>query len=410
LADGGRLWVSQMTALLCFAVTLAVGVLLSGVARRTVLSLVVLFLAAGFVASLLGAIDYQPRDSVVRRLAEFALFGVLFADGQKLSLSELRGSWRLPARAMLIAMPLTFAFTALAAHYLVQLRWNEAFLLGAVLTPTDPVFASALIGHPDVPASLRRALNVESGLNDGLALPAVVILLASVTSGDVSVPVVIGEAALGLAVGVAAATAACLIERFERLSPTPKHAPLYALSVALLVLALSSAVSGNEFLAAFAAGVTLVALAPHLARAFERFGELLTEILKLGAVFIFGALISPASIADVGWHGWAFVAFALVAARPVAMLPATLGAGLSRQELIAVSWFGPKGFASVLYGLLVLASGAPDASVMFHLTALIIAASMIAHSSTDIVVAGWFESHEDAEARPPRGNREHLRA
>ncbi|MGH9066201.1 MAG: cation:proton antiporter, partial [Acidimicrobiales bacterium] len=173
-----------MTLLLVFAVTLLGAVLLSALAHRSVLSTAVLFLVVGAVAGpgLIGWIAVYPSDDLVRVLAELALFSVLFTDGMAARTSELRRAWRLPGRALLFGLPLTLGAIAVLAHYLAGLSWLEASLLGAVLSPTDPVFAAAIVGREEVPARLRQLLNVESGLNDGLALPVVVVLLAIVAS------------------------------------------------------------------------------------------------------------------------------------------------------------------------------------------------------------------------------------
>lgn len=155
-----------MTALLVsFAAVLLLAVLVSSLAHRTILSTAVLFLAAGFVlgGGVLDVLDLTPQDPVIGTLAELALFAVLFTDGMRVGWSDLRSAWRLPGRALGWGLPLTLGVTALLAHYLVGLDWPEALLIGAVLAPTDPVFAAALVGNERVPGRLRRLLNVESG-------------------------------------------------------------------------------------------------------------------------------------------------------------------------------------------------------------------------------------------------------
>jgi hypothetical protein len=143
-----------------------------------VLSTALLFLAAGALIGpgVLGLVD--PGDGAVELLADIALFTVLFTDGQRANLPALRENWRLSGRALGLGMPLTMIGVAVPAHYLVGLDWPTALLLGAILSPTDPVFASALVSRTDIPLRLRRLLNVESGLNDGLALPFVLVFLA----------------------------------------------------------------------------------------------------------------------------------------------------------------------------------------------------------------------------------------
>lgn len=381
-----------MDLFLVFAVALLAAVLLSGLAERTVLSTAVLFLVVGFVAG--GVTDFLailPEDPLTIRLAELALFAVLFTDGMRLRTRDLAYAWRLPGRALLLGLPLTLLLTALLAHFVAGLPWVASLLVGAVLSPTDPVFASALVGREEVPLRLRRLLNVESGLNDGLALPIVLVLLAaSPPRTGLDFGVLLGELALGIAIGFVVPFFALRLERTRLFDLSPQYEPLYALSVGLLVLALGYATHANLFLAAFSAGITVVSVSPRFKDAFHRLGELLTELLKLAAILVFGALISPMFLAEIGLGGYAFALLALVAVRPVALAVSFLGARINLPEFAAAAWFGPKGFASVVYGLLVLESGVDLSEEMFHLIALVVAASILLHSSTDVVVARQF--------------------
>jgi NhaP-type Na+/H+ or K+/H+ antiporter len=325
-------------------------------------------------------------------LAELALFAVLFTDGMRVGWSDLRSAWRLPGRALGWGLPLTLAITALAAHFIVGLGWPESLLIGAILAPTDPVFASALVGNEKVPARLRHLLNVESGVNDGLALPFVMVFLAvAAGSGDLHVGELALELALGIVIGVAVPWIAIRLERTRFFSASTQYEPLNAMAIGLLVLALGQTLHGNLFLAAFAAGITVATMGPAQRATFEHFGELISEGLKLAALLVFGALISFEFLGEISWQGWVFALVALVLARPLALAISFLRSGLGAREQLAAMWFGPKGFASVVYGLIVLESGIPAADEVFHLVALTIVLSILAHSSTDIVVARSFE-------------------
>ncbi|GAA3742616.1 NhaP-type Na+/H+ or K+/H+ antiporter [Spinactinospora alkalitolerans] len=383
-----------MAVVLAFAVVLFAAVLVSEIAHRTVLSTAVLFLVAGFVLGdgVLGFIPLSQGTETVRQLAEFALFAVLFTDGMRLNFKQLRTQWRLPGRALGIGMPITFALIALLAHYLVGLNWLEAFLIAAVLSPTDPVFAAALVSREKVPQRVRHLLNVESGLNDGLALPVVLVLLALAANESPHPAALAGELALGIAVGVGLSYLAIVVQRLPLLSATARYGPLGAFAIGLAVLGLCSLTHANMFLGAFTAGVTIATASEETKAAFDHFGELVAELLKLAALLVFGAVMSPAFLADIPLSGWVFAVLVLVLARPVALLTALVGSDLGRDERLAVAWFGPKGFASVVYGLLVLHSGLAASNEVFHLVALAIAISILAHSSTDILIVRRFES------------------
>lgn len=385
-----------MVVLLVFAVVLLVTVLVSEYTERSVLSGAVLFLVAGFVLGP-GVTDVLPlgleeSEDMVSVLAELALFAVLFTDGMRTGGRQLFTAWRLPGRALLLGMPLTLLFTALLAHYVADVPWLESFLLGSVLAPTDPVFAAAIVGRKEVPARLRHLLNVESGINDGLALPVVLVLLASLggreeaTAGSLAT-----ELALGLAIGIGVPWLATKLEGSRFLSTHTTYEPLSGVAIGVLVFALAQVSHGNLFLAAFAAGVTMATVAEDLSLAFHGFGELVAELLKLGALLVFGALLSPQFLSEVSISGYVFAFFALFAVRPAAIAISLWRSGLRRSERVVAGWFGPKGFASVVYGLLVLDAGIELGDELFHLAGIVIAGSMLAHSSTDVLVARWFE-------------------
>ncbi|GAA1343768.1 cation:proton antiporter [Arthrobacter roseus] len=384
--------------LLSFAVLLLIGVLISERANRTVISTAVLFLLGGFALGQggLGFVTVTADDPIVGGLAELALFSVLFTDGMRIGFKDLRLAWRLPGRALLVGLPLTLLITALLAHYLVGLPWLESFLLGAVLAPTDPVFAAAIVGRKEVPGRLRHLLNVESGLNDGLALPIVLLLLAVAGGTDAHGWQLFEEIALGIVVGIAVPWVVLRLERLPFLQATKSLQPLLAVSIGLLVLAICQATHANLFLGAFAAGITVASSGQGLRHEFEQFGELVTELLKLGAIMVFGALITPVFLfQEIPFEGWVFAVLALVAVRPLALLVSFVGSGLPMRQQVSAMWFGPKGFASVVYGLIVLESGIALSNQVFHLVALVIVISIIAHSSTDVLVAKQFMVKED---------------
>lgn len=384
-------------ALLVFALVLLLAVLLSELAHRSVLSTAVLFLVAGFLAGtgVTDLIDVSPDDAAVRQLAEVALFAVLFTDGMRVGIRDLVSAWRLPGRALLFGMPLTLIFTAVLAHVITGLGWIESFLVGAVLSPTDPVFAAAIVGRKGVPRRLRHLLNVESGLNDGLALPVVIVLLAlldkdAVHAGDLGL-----ELILGVAVGVAIPWVALRLEKTRYFSPEPGLAALLPVAIGLAVFAVSSITHANLFLAAFFAGMTVETVNPRFTQAFQEFGHLISEILKLAAILVFAALISPTFLGEISINGYVFALLSLLLARPVSIAIALMGANIGSREWAAAAWFGPKGFASVVYGLLVARSGVPASDEMFHLIAIVVAGSILLHSSTDVVIARQFSDLDE---------------
>jgi NhaP-type Na+/H+ or K+/H+ antiporter len=386
-----------VTALLVYSLILVVAVLISSLAQRTVISTAVLFFLGGFVAGdgVLGVVAMHPGDEAVGRVVTIALFTVLFTDGMQAGLPAVESAWRLPGRALLLGLPLTLLAIAGLGHWIVGLPWLHALLVGAALSATDPILAAAIVGHEDVPARLRQLLNVESGLNDGLALPIVLVLLA-LLGGQPSAPLALaGEAAFGVALGVVLPWAVIRLERTRLLGTTPTYQPLLVFAVGLLLFAGGSLLNANLFLGAFTGGATVATLSPELRRAFHAFGETLSELLKLAALLVFGAVVSPRFLAEIPIAGYGFAALVLVLARPLALALALLGSRLPWREWLAAAWFGPKGFASVLYGLLILRTAIDQRDLVFHLIALVSVLSIVAHSSTDVLVARRFRRARD---------------
>jgi NhaP-type Na+/H+ or K+/H+ antiporter len=200
-----------------------------------------------------------------------------------------------------------------------------------------------------------------------------------------------------VAVGVVIPLAVVILRRIPGVAATTRYRPLAAVGIALTVLAVSELSGANPFLAAFGAGATLASVAPALRKAFGEFGELVTELLKLAALLVFGALLTVPLFWGLGLGGWAFAVLALVAVRPVTVVAALAGTGVRGRELLTVAWFGPKGFASVVYGLLILNAGIAQSGQMFDLIAATVALSIVAHSSTDALVARTFERARAAE-------------
>ncbi|MEU9191616.1 cation:proton antiporter [Streptomyces hundungensis] len=408
-----------MVLVAVFGVALLVAALLSGLAARTVLSTSFLFLAGGALVGdgVLGLVHIKPDSEIVSVTADLALFAVLFTDGMHVSFPALRGAWRNPARALGLGMPLAFAFMALITHYLVGLDWTTSFLVGAVLAPTDPVFASAIVGRKEVPARLRQLLNVESGVNDGLALPVVLLLIAAAgpaSGADAEAsPSKIGlDLVLGLVLGIVLPLLVNALVRFRLLGAEPKLQPLLPLATGITLYAACHLTHANPYLAAFSAGAVLASVSPESQRAFEPLGEALAELAKFAALLVFGALLTPSLFGDLSLGGYVAVVLAIALIRPASLMISMIGTSFDRREKLAAAWFGPKGFASVVYGLLVLQSGIPQAEQAYTLTAVCIAFSIVAHSSTDVPVARMFHVNDlvgipDGDEAGAPGRREH---
>ena len=382
--------------LLVVGLLLAVGASLSGLMRGTVLSISVLAVAAGVALATADVVEVDPGDPGVVELIELALILTLFSDGLFVERELLRIHWSPAARAIAVAMPLTLILLALGARLLFpDLSWAEAFLLAAVLAPTDPVVTSAVVTARRVPQLVRHTLNLESGLNDGLALPFVLfflILAAAEPDPGGEALTLLGEAAAGAVIGVALGFAGGrLIHRLPGGGITTKYEGLYALGIGLLGFALSDLTIGNGLITAFVAGIALGAAEHEVVETFVGFSENVSAIFQVLTFAAFGALI-----VSTGYDGSvlalaAFIVFVLLVARPVAVLLAFLRSRIPQPQQLFIAWFGPKGVASMLFALFVLNSQASERTAVFDVAAFVILASIVAHGLTDTVGARWIE-------------------
>jgi NhaP-type Na+/H+ or K+/H+ antiporter len=399
--------VSLEIVLLVLGGLLMFGALVSGLVRRSFLSLAALFVLVGFALGHGGleVLDFRARSGFVHDLAVIALIVILFRDGLEVEAEMLQKAWHLPFRKLALAMPITGAIVAVAAHWIVGLGWLESCLLGALLSPTDPVLSSSVVTNPRVPRLVRHSLNLESGLNDGLALPAVLAFTAALGSDDDFVwwRFVLQDVTLGLAFGVVLAwIAAKLMPRGRKLTDSiPAHAQsLYALGVAFAIygIAVGLPPEGNGFIAVFVGAITLGILRPDLRASFERRAEDIVEIVKLGIFVVFGALLTADGLFGDGWAAVALVAVTLLLARPVAIWIALAGTGTDTATKGFMAWFGPKGVATMTFSLFVLAEGVPSGERIFNLAALCVFASVLAHGLTDTPGSEWLARREGRPA------------
>jgi sodium/hydrogen antiporter len=386
---------------------LVVGALVAGLARRSFLSLTAVFVVTGFVLGEggIGVLDFDPRSGFVEILAVVALVLILFRDGLEVEAEMLQKAWHLPFRALVLAMPLTGALIAGAAKAMTDLSWTEAFLLGALLSPTDPVLSSTVVTNPRVPRLIRHSLNLESGLNDGLALTAVLALLASLSANEGGFEVwsfILQDVSLGVVTGlVIGYLASRLMPRTVTLGHeiTPHEKSLYALGTAFTAYGVAVLQpEGNGFIAVFVCAITLGIFRPDIRECFEGRSEDVIEIVKLGIFVVFGSLLTFGNLFEDGLAAIGIFACTLLIARPTAIFAAFAGTRVSTTTKAFMAWFGPKGVATMTFGLLVLAEEIPSGERIFHLAALTVFCSIIAHGLTDTPGADWIANRAESEA------------
>jgi NhaP-type Na+/H+ or K+/H+ antiporter len=387
---------------LLFGGLLAVVAALSGLMRGTVLSASVLSVTLGIALASAGVVSAEAASPSIVELIELALIVTLFSDGMFVERELLLRHWSPVARSLTIAMPITIGLLgALAKLLFPELSWAEAFLLGSILAPTDPVVTSSIVTSRLVPPSVRHTLNLESGLNDGLALPFVLFFLvfASPTgdAGDEALKLA-GEAVIGALMGLALGY---IGGRLHRSLPgggvAPRYEGIYAISFALVAFGLSEATIGNGLIAAFLCGIAMGATEHDVPQGFVEFAENAGTILQVITFFVFGALIVATGYDHSIPPLVLFVLFALLVARPAAVLLSFVRTKLPRPERLFIAWFGPKGVASMLFALLALKSEVHNGELIFDVAAITVIVSIIAHGLTDTLGARWIARRTGAD-------------
>ncbi|MDJ0943973.1 MAG: cation:proton antiporter [Kiloniellales bacterium] len=402
-----------------FAV-IAAGVVLFGLVSRRLesspLTGPMLFAAFGLLigGAALDIADLEFGHGFIHGLAEVTLVLVLFSDAARIDLRVVRRDHDLPVRMLLIGMPLIIAAgTLLGLALPLGLGLWEAALLAAILAPTDAALGQSVVASPLVPARIRQALNIESGLNDGIALPLVLLFacfasLAHAAEGDRnwvvfgSLQVTLGPL-VGAAVGWAAARlidgavkAAWMAESYE--GPA-------ILGVALLAFAGAEIVGGNGFIAAFVAGMAFGNQVRERCGFLFEFAEAEGHLLTLLTFLIFGAAILPEAIGHAGPMVLLYAVLSLTAVRMVPVALSLLGAGLRAPTVGFLAWFGPRGLASILFALFVLEEAeTPGAQTILATVVVTVALSILAHGLTAAPAARWYgnairRQRECAEAK-----------
>ncbi|NNC73340.1 MAG: sodium:proton exchanger [Sphingomonadaceae bacterium] len=322
----------------------------------------------GFGSAGLVMFSVDPQSETLLLFAEITLALVLFGDASRLSFGKVVKMNRLAQRILLIGLPLSILFGALAAIGLFPgLAWVEAALLAAMLAPTDAALGAAVVENEAVPVRIRRTIITESGLNDGLAVPAVLLFAAlsgyaehgangdwQFWAGFAAQQIGFGAIA-GLAVGAAggiairtASRAGWLDMRFETLA---------CLGVAGCAFVFANAIGGNAFVSAFVAGLSFAAMCEDRTGIVAEFVEEEGRFLSLTLFFLFGCALAPVALADFQWIYLFYALLSLTVIRLAAVAISLFGTGVSWPTLLYLGWFGPRGLATIVFVLLVFGEG-----------------------------------------------------
>ena len=376
----------------------------------------IVFVSIGLLVGprVLDEIDIPSTSSTVRALAEATLALVLFSDASRIDLMALRREISLPARLLGIGLPLTIAFGALAAAVIFgELTFWEAVIVGVILAPTDAALGQAVVTEPRVPGRIRQALNVESGLNDGICVPLLFAAVAAadieshISEGRTGMTLLLEEVGYGVLGGVAAALVigAVVIYAGRRDLIQGSWRQVIPAAGAALAYGTASALGGSGFIAAFVAGIVFRGVIKRDPEDMNRLTEEVGGALNGVTFIIFGAILLGPTLGELSWSLVLYAVLSLTVVRMVPVVIALLGSRVRLPTLGFLAWFGPRGLASIVFAVIVIEeSQLPHENLIVLAIYLTVGLSVFAHGLTAAPLANryadWFDRHPRDKAPP----------
>jgi sodium/hydrogen antiporter len=407
------------------AACIVVWSLLSGRLERLSISAPIFFVLLGVVTTHgpTALIHFSPHSSTVESLAEVTLALVLFTDASRVNVHELRHDVWLPTRLLGVGLPLAIGFGTAAAFGIIPgISLWVAAATGAIVAPTDAALGAAIMGDTRIPNRIRRLLNVESGLNDGLATPFVNLFLAGAVTTEIAHSLSVLAAAedlligAGIGAGVGLIGGGLLAWADAAGWIAPGFRTLTAFGLALLAYGAALEAHGNGFVAAFVAGMALGSVVRTDLETVVSFTEEAGGTLSLVVWLVFGAAMVVPGLRHAIWQDYLFAVLALTAVRMVPVALALVGSRLDRYTVAFVGWFGPRGLASVVFGLIAYDSLAPvDAEQVLSVVTVTVTLSVLAHGLSTSPLASRYgafiatldrpgEEHRSTPAMRPRAS------
>ena len=359
-----------------------------------------------------GIMHFQIGSEILYGIAELTLMLILFSDAAKIETKNLRRIYSLPLRLLVIGMPITIFLGALAAWNIYDnIAVFTAVLIAAILAPTDAALGLAVVEDKRVPQRIRETLSIESGLNDGLALPVVLILIAlagsmgGMMAGSPAewIPFALEQIILGPLAGIAIGWGGgFLIQRAAARQWMHDHfVQISILMLAPAAYALASLIGGNGFLAAFCAGLAFGHAFRGMRGHLYEFTELEGRFLLLLTFLLFGAALAPDALLRAGWDDLLYAILSLTAIRMAGVSVALLGSGLRWWTHLFIGWFGPRGLASVLFALFVVQeSGFPEADRIVTVATITVLLSILLHGASAPILVNLYSRRAARELTP----------
>ncbi len=361
----------------------------SGRLERLYISAPIAFVVMGLVVTHgpIALVSFSPHSETIKSLAEVTLALVLFTDASRVNIHQLRLDLGLPVRLLAIGLPITIGFgTAAAFGILPGVTLWVAASIGAIVAPTDAALGAAIMVDSRIPNRIRRLLNVESGLNDGIATPFVNLFLAGAVSTEVTHSTTLVSAVRDLIVGAGIGAVVGLVggwllsRAIARGWSAPGFRTLAALGLAILAYSAALDAHGNGFVAAFIAGMAFGSVVRSDLEPMVDFAEKAGGLLSLLVWMVFGAAMVVPGFKYASWQDYLFAVLAITAVRMIPVALALWRSGLDRFTVTFVGWFGPRGLASVVFGLIAFDSLDPaDGRRVLAVVTVTIALSVLAH-------------------------------
>lgn len=358
--------------------------------ERSCLSGPLLFMAAGYLFGPhgFGVLTFNTSTETIRVLAELTLAVVLFNDATGIGVKPLRKHPQIPTRTLFYGLPLTLLLGAAIAKLIFpSLSWIEAGLLSSVLAPTDAALGLAVIKNKQVLSEIRQGLNAESGLNDGICVPFLLVFLELATghvgNGDIgtfALLSLIKEIGIGIIVGPAITFIVWRIIRRAIRTQWISEQWLIVPTLAMGVLAFCTAqqLGGSGFIAAFCGGLLFGEKLHGAYREEVETSEIDGEILSLLTWLLFGTLVMNI-IADIRWQHFLYALLSLTVIRMLPIAISLIATPLSFKHKLFIGWFGPRGLASVVFAIMILESQLPNAELIVNTATITVILSVLLH-------------------------------
>ncbi len=376
--------------------------LLSNKLHGTIITLPIAFTFTGFLLGpdFLNLIDIPLSSGLIRFFAEVALILVLYSDASRIKLNSVQKHHNIPIRLLLLGLPLTVILGSGIAKVLFNnFSWFEAALLASILAPTDAALIHTVVSYQKVPIRIRQALNIESGLNDGLMVPVIIGLLSFINTSIESLSInkwllfLFMQITIGIVVGIFVGYFGGKIfeSRIKKRWMNKLFEELFAIAMAFFTYSLAQTLNGNGFIAVFVCGLIVGKTSKALCSQINNFAAAEGQLLVLILFFFFGSSFLGSVFATISWKIFLYSILSLTIIRMAPVFLSILGCKLKFETFFYLGWFGPRGIASIVFTFLMIEQIESSVATMIFSTAIAtIFLSVFLHGITSLPFSKWY--------------------